>query len=156
MRSVATQLGPRVHETRTTTLNAHEIGTRTDTCQGDTIRLLSVSRIDPRKGLRVLPGDEAHGEPVLVYRVTLFLTNCGSTGTVEMQLRAPVRVTPAVLDPLRELRGLAPEHLPQQLLGVAAVSRRSARDQTLVSTSRVTCATFRLCSRTTCPTPACP
>jgi len=39
--------------------------------------------------------------------------------------RAPVRVTPAVLDTLRELRGLAPEHLPQQLLAVAAVSRRA-------------------------------
>ncbi len=46
-------------------------------------------------GLRVLTGDEAHGAPVLVYRVTLFLTNCGYTGTVEMQLREPVRVARA-------------------------------------------------------------
>lgn len=47
--------GARVHETRTTTLSADDIATRTDTCQGETIRLLSVSRIDPRKGLRALP-----------------------------------------------------------------------------------------------------
>jgi phosphatidylinositol alpha-1,6-mannosyltransferase len=47
--------GARVHETRTTTLSADDIATRADTCQGDPIRLLSVSRIDPRKGLRALP-----------------------------------------------------------------------------------------------------
>ncbi len=46
-------------------------------------------------GLRVVAGDEARGAPVLVYRVTLFLTNCGYTGTVEMQLREPVRVARA-------------------------------------------------------------
>jgi len=46
-------------------------------------------------GLRVLAGNEAHGAPVLVYRVTLFLTSCGYTGTVEMQLREPVRVARA-------------------------------------------------------------
>jgi glycosyltransferase involved in cell wall biosynthesis len=47
--------GARVHETRTTTLSAEDIARRVDTCQGGTIRLLSVSRIDPRKGLRALP-----------------------------------------------------------------------------------------------------
>lgn len=46
-------------------------------------------------GLRVLTGDEANGAPVLVYRVTLFLTTCGYTGTVEMQLREAVRVARA-------------------------------------------------------------
>lgn len=48
--------GARVFETKTTTLRASDIATRTDTCTGRPVRLLSVSRIDPRKGLRVLPG----------------------------------------------------------------------------------------------------
>lgn len=47
--------GGRVFETKTTTLSLEDIGTRTDTCTGPRIRLLTVSRIDPRKGLRVLP-----------------------------------------------------------------------------------------------------
>jgi glycosyltransferase involved in cell wall biosynthesis len=47
--------GARVHETRTTTLSAANIASRTDTCGGAAVRLLTVSRIDPRKGLRVLP-----------------------------------------------------------------------------------------------------
>lgn len=45
----------RIHETRTTTLGLNDISTRTDTCGGSRIRLLTVSRIDPRKGLRTLP-----------------------------------------------------------------------------------------------------
>ncbi len=45
----------RVHETRTTTLGLDDLATRVDTCQGPRIRLLTVSRIDPRKGLRTLP-----------------------------------------------------------------------------------------------------
>lgn len=36
---------------------------------------------------------------------------------------APVRITPAVLHALRELTGLAPEHLPQQFHAVDAVAR---------------------------------
>ena len=47
--------GARVIETRTTTLSTDDIATRTDTCQGPAIRLLTVSRIDPRKGLRAVP-----------------------------------------------------------------------------------------------------
>jgi len=47
--------GARVHETKTTTLRIEDIASRTDACRGPVIRLLSVSRIDPRKGLRVLP-----------------------------------------------------------------------------------------------------
>jgi glycosyltransferase involved in cell wall biosynthesis len=47
--------GSRVYETKTTTLRVEDIGSRRDTCQGAVIRLLTVSRIDPRKGLRVLP-----------------------------------------------------------------------------------------------------
>jgi glycosyltransferase involved in cell wall biosynthesis len=48
--------GARVHETKTTTLSLSDVATRTDTCAGPRIRLLCVSRIDPRKGLRSLPG----------------------------------------------------------------------------------------------------
>ena len=47
--------GAAVHETRTTTLSLTDIATRTDTCAHQRIRILTVSRIDPRKGLRMLP-----------------------------------------------------------------------------------------------------
>jgi glycosyltransferase involved in cell wall biosynthesis len=47
--------GAKVHETKTTTIRAEDIAGRGDTCAGGTIRVLSVSRIDPRKGLRALP-----------------------------------------------------------------------------------------------------
>jgi phosphatidylinositol alpha-1,6-mannosyltransferase len=47
--------GVRVHETKTTTLSLSDISARTDTCAGSRIRLLCVSRVDPRKGLRSLP-----------------------------------------------------------------------------------------------------
>jgi len=45
-----------VVETRTTTISLHDMGSRADSCGGAPIRLLAVSRIDPRKGLRCLPG----------------------------------------------------------------------------------------------------
>lgn len=51
--------GARVHETKTTTLSLDDIASRSDTCASPSIRLLTVSRIDPRKGLRVLPGTVA-------------------------------------------------------------------------------------------------
>jgi glycosyltransferase involved in cell wall biosynthesis len=44
-----------VVQTQTTTIEADAIGCRADTCTGTRVRLLTVSRIDPRKGLRVLP-----------------------------------------------------------------------------------------------------
>ena len=47
--------GARVIETKTTTLSQEDISSRADTCGGPLIRLLTVSRIDPRKGLRSLP-----------------------------------------------------------------------------------------------------
>ena len=47
--------GARVHETKTSTLSLSDFSTRTDTCTGGRIRMLAVSRIDPRKGLRSLP-----------------------------------------------------------------------------------------------------
>jgi len=42
-------------ETRTTTIGLADLATRDDTCAGRRIRILTVSRIDPRKGLAVLP-----------------------------------------------------------------------------------------------------
>jgi glycosyltransferase involved in cell wall biosynthesis len=50
------QHGTRIVETKTTTLSQQDIGTRTDVAQSRPIRALTVSRIDPRKGLRALPG----------------------------------------------------------------------------------------------------
>src|SRR5262249_37983723 len=47
--------GRPVIETRTTTIGSADLATRDDTCAGRALRLLTVSRIDPRKGLRVLP-----------------------------------------------------------------------------------------------------
>ena len=47
--------GATVHETRTTTLSLSDLATRSDTCAQQRIRVLTVSRIDPRKGLRALP-----------------------------------------------------------------------------------------------------
>jgi glycosyltransferase involved in cell wall biosynthesis len=47
--------GHPVHETTTTTISAADIASRVDCCQQPTVRVLTVSRIDPRKGLRVLP-----------------------------------------------------------------------------------------------------
>ena len=42
-------------ETTTTTIGEGDIASRADTCTRRPVRALSVSRIDPRKGLRVLP-----------------------------------------------------------------------------------------------------
>lgn len=47
--------GRAVIECRTTTISAADISTRDDTCRAPRVRVLSVSRIDPRKGLRILP-----------------------------------------------------------------------------------------------------
>jgi glycosyltransferase involved in cell wall biosynthesis len=47
--------GRRIYETRTTTIHAEDIATRTDALSGSRVRLLAVSRIDPRKGLRAIP-----------------------------------------------------------------------------------------------------
>ena len=49
------QQGARVIETKTTTIAAGDIASRADTCSGPAVRLLTVSRIDPRKGLRAIP-----------------------------------------------------------------------------------------------------
>ena len=45
----------RIHETTTTTIRADDIATRTDALSGRRVRMLTVSRIDPRKGLRAIP-----------------------------------------------------------------------------------------------------
>jgi glycosyltransferase involved in cell wall biosynthesis len=55
LRAKHERAGIRVHETRTTTLGLDDVATRADTCGSPRIRLLTVSRIDPRKGLRDLP-----------------------------------------------------------------------------------------------------
>jgi len=47
--------GATVIETKTTTLSLTDISSRVDTCGGGQVKCLTVSRIDPRKGLRVLP-----------------------------------------------------------------------------------------------------
>jgi glycosyltransferase involved in cell wall biosynthesis len=47
--------GRQVHATTTSTLHLEDVGDRTDALSGDAVRIFSVSRIDPRKGLRVLP-----------------------------------------------------------------------------------------------------
>ncbi len=47
--------GRRVHETKTSTLHAGDIADRLDALTGTVVRILTVSRIDPRKGLQVLP-----------------------------------------------------------------------------------------------------
>jgi glycosyltransferase involved in cell wall biosynthesis len=44
-----------VIETTTTTIGDRDIASRVDTCTRAPLRALAVSRIDPRKGLRVLP-----------------------------------------------------------------------------------------------------
>ena len=55
LRAKHEQQGARVIETKTTTLSQADIGTRTDVLSPAKLRALTVSRIDPRKGLRVLP-----------------------------------------------------------------------------------------------------
>jgi glycosyltransferase involved in cell wall biosynthesis len=47
--------GRRVHQVTTSTLHLEDVVERTDVLTGGQVRLLTVSRIDPRKGLRVLP-----------------------------------------------------------------------------------------------------
>ena len=47
--------GRAVIQTQTTTIDAASVNNREDTCTGERVCLLTVSRIDPRKGLRVLP-----------------------------------------------------------------------------------------------------
>ncbi len=47
--------GRPVIETRTTTVGLADLAVREDSCVDRSIRLLTVSRIDPRKGLRILP-----------------------------------------------------------------------------------------------------
>ena len=49
------QHGATVIETKTTTLSLADIASREDTCGSGPVKCLTVSRIDPRKGLRVLP-----------------------------------------------------------------------------------------------------
>ena len=76
--------GAMVVETTTTTLSLPDIGSRSDTCATTPIRLLTVSRIDPRKGLLTLPGAVA-ALVSLGYDVTLDLVGptIGQIGDAE-------------------------------------------------------------------------
>ncbi len=47
--------GRAIIQAQTTTIDAGAVNGRTDTCADSRVRMLTVSRIDPRKGLRVLP-----------------------------------------------------------------------------------------------------
>src|SRR5262249_6348909 len=76
--------GADVIETKTTTISAADINTRSDTCQRRPVRILTVSRIDPRKQLRVLP--DAVARLVAANRdVTLDIVgpDVGRTGAAE-------------------------------------------------------------------------
>lgn len=52
--------GRRVLETRTTTISLADLAAREDTCTAARARVLTVSRIDPRKGLGILPDVVGH------------------------------------------------------------------------------------------------
>jgi len=99
-------------ETRTTTIDARDIASRVDCCAGNEIRLLTVSRIDPRKGLRVLPAVvetlRARG-----HRVSLDLVGpvVGSPGDAEARAITDEAVRLKVADRLRLLGGIAFDRL---------------------------------------------
>ena len=81
--------GARVVETKTTTIAAEDIATRSDTCTGPAIRLLTVSRVDPRKGLRAIPaivaGLAQNGRDV---RADIVGPTIGQIGEAEQQVIA--------------------------------------------------------------------
>ena len=87
--------GRAVIQTQTSTIDAETVGSREDTCGAPQVRLLTVSRIDPRKGLRVLP------------HVVALLVERGCDASIEI-------VGPVVGAPGEEERaaitGLADEH----------------------------------------------
>jgi glycosyltransferase involved in cell wall biosynthesis len=76
--------GAAVIETKTTTIAASEINSRQDTCAHSPIRLLTVSRIDPRKGLTTLP-DAVARLRASGHDVTLDIVgpSVGQTGEIE-------------------------------------------------------------------------
>ena len=87
--------GSQIYETKTTTLLESDIASRTDTCQGAVVRVLSVSRIDPRKGLRVLPGAVAD---LVEHKADVTLDIVGSTiGQVGEEERSAIAADAARL-----------------------------------------------------------
>ena len=94
--------GARVIETKTTTIAAGDIASRVDTCTGPTVRLLTVSRIDPRKGLRAIPAIVAAlsrtGRDV---RADIVGPTIGQIGEREQQLIAADAQTMGVGDRVR-------------------------------------------------------
>jgi glycosyltransferase involved in cell wall biosynthesis len=99
-------------ETRTTTIDARDIGARVDCCARDEVRLLTVSRIDPRKGLRVLP---AVVERLLANgrRVSLDIVGprVGSPGEVEADAICEDAARRGVADRVRLLGPVALDRL---------------------------------------------
>ena len=94
--------GATVIETKTTTLSLSDIASRTDTCAGGQIRCLTVSRIDPRKGLRALPGAIGRDVTVDIVGPTI-----GQIGDTEREAIAAEAQRLGVADRVR-LRGAIP------------------------------------------------
>lgn len=89
--------GRAVVETRTTTIGSADLATRDDTCTGPRVRILTVSRIDPRKGLRVLP-DVVRQLAALGVDVTLDIVGpaVGAPGEAEQRAIATAASTRGV------------------------------------------------------------
>ncbi|MBA2449034.1 MAG: glycosyltransferase [Chloroflexi bacterium] len=111
--------GRRVLLTTTSTISRADIGNRPDTCAAPPIRLLCVSRIDPRKGLRYLP--EALAELIARghdVRLTILGPVVGTLGAEEQGRIAMRAASTGVADriellgqkTLLEVLGLAREH----------------------------------------------
>jgi glycosyltransferase involved in cell wall biosynthesis len=94
--------GATVVETKTTTLSSDEIVSRDDTCDGAVVRLLTVSRIDPRKGLRVLPDVVARlGTRGLTVQLDIVGAPIGLIGEAEQDAISHEARTQGVADRVR-------------------------------------------------------
>ena len=117
--------GRAVHATTTTTISAGDIASRIDTCQAAAIRMLTVSRIDPRKGLRVLP------EVVAALRgrgLNVALDIVGpAVGTPGEQERAAILADAASRGVGEHVRALGPVALEQLLPCIAATTSSCCR-----------------------------
>jgi glycosyltransferase involved in cell wall biosynthesis len=100
--------GARVIETRTTTIGTDDIVGRADTCRRPHVRLLTVSRIDPRKGLRAIPAVVAGLVKVGIdARADIVGPTIGLIGEAEQQAIAAAAAASAVGDRVA-LRGALP------------------------------------------------
>jgi glycosyltransferase involved in cell wall biosynthesis len=101
-----------VIQTQTTTISAADIGDRIDTCTGGAIRLLSVSRIDPRKNLRVLPE---------------MLNRLGPYGAVSLDIIGPAVGAPGEAERTTIERDAAATGAALRLLGAMPLDRLLSR-----------------------------